>query len=55
MRILIIDRLRSEETFLRYALRSDKRFDLYEVILQPDAAIPPTSASSSTSTAGPTT
>jgi hypothetical protein len=36
VRILIIDRLRPEETRLKDVLRSDKRFDLNEVIRQTD-------------------
>lgn len=41
VRLLIIDRLRWEETRLRDALRSEKRFDVNEVILQPDLAVTP--------------
>ena len=40
VRVLIIDRLRWEETMLRDALRAEKRFDLYEVIRQSN--LPPT-------------
>ena len=40
VRVLVIDRLRPELTRLRDALRSEKRFDLYEVVLQP--GVPPT-------------
>ncbi|MBX9582504.1 MAG: hypothetical protein K2X87_19540 [Gemmataceae bacterium] len=40
VRVLVIDRLRWEETFLRDALRSEKRFDVYEVIRQ--TSLPPT-------------
>lgn len=36
VRILIVDQLRFEETLLRDALRSEPRFDLYEVIRQTD-------------------
>ena len=39
VRILVIDRLRTELTRLRDALRSEKRFDLNEVNIQPDAPI----------------
>ncbi len=39
LRLLIIDRLRWEETRLRDALRSEKRFDINEVIRQTDGAI----------------
>src|SRR5262249_3745399 len=41
VRLLVIDRLRWEETRLRDALRSEKRFDVNEVILQPDVAVSP--------------
>src|SRR5262249_45692442 len=40
VRVLVIDRLRWEETLLRDALRGEKRFDLYEVIRQSN--LPPT-------------
>ena len=40
VRVLIIDRQRWEETFIRDALRIEKRFDLYEVIRQ--TTLPPT-------------
>jgi hypothetical protein len=40
VRILIIDQLRWEETFLRDAFRGEKRFDVYHVILQNDNTIP---------------
>lgn len=40
VRVLIIDRLRWEETRLRDALRIEKRFDVYEVIRQ--TTLPPT-------------
>ena len=40
VRVLIIDRLRWEETRLRDALRLEKRFDVYEVIRQ--TTLPPT-------------
>ena len=40
VRVLVIDRLRWEETRLRDALRNEKRFDLYEVIRQ--TTLPPT-------------
>jgi len=36
VRVLIVDQLRWEETLLRDALRSEKRFDVYEVIRQTD-------------------
>ena len=39
MRILLIDRLRTDLTRIRDALRSEKRFDLNEVNIQPDAPI----------------
>ena len=39
VRVLVIDRLRWEETRLRDALRLEKRFDLYEVIRQ--TTLPP--------------
>ncbi|MFO0822810.1 MAG: hypothetical protein U0792_06780, partial [Gemmataceae bacterium] len=39
LRVLIIDRLRWEETRLRDALRSEKRFDINEVIRQTDGAV----------------
>ena len=39
VRVLIVDQLRWEQTFLRDALRSEKRFDLYEVILQADQTV----------------
>jgi len=39
LRLLIIDRLRWEETRLRDALRSEKRFDINEVIRQTDGAV----------------
>lgn len=39
VRLLIIDRLRWEETRLRDALRSEKRFDVNEVIRQTDGAV----------------
>jgi len=39
VRILLIDRLRTELTRLRDALRSEKRFDLNELNIQPDAPI----------------
>jgi len=39
LRMLIIDRLRWEETRLRDALRSEKRFDINEVIRQTDGAV----------------
>jgi len=39
VRILVIDRLRTELTRLRDALRSEKRFDLNEIDFQPDAPI----------------
>jgi hypothetical protein len=42
VRLLVIDRLRWEETRLRDALRTDKRFDVNEVIRQSD--LPPTAA-----------
>jgi hypothetical protein len=42
VRVLIIDQLRWEETLLRDALRSQKGFDIYEVIRQAD--VPPTDA-----------
>ncbi len=42
VRVLIIDRLRWEETRLRDVLRSEKRFDLNEVIRQSD--LPPTAS-----------
>ncbi len=41
VRILIIDRLRPEETRIRDVLRSEKRFDLNEVIRQTDGQISP--------------
>lgn len=40
VRVLVIDRLRWEETFIRDALRGEKRFDVYEVIRQ--TSLPPT-------------
>lgn len=40
VRVLIVDQLRWEETFLRDALRGEKRFDVYEVILQADLTVP---------------
>lgn len=40
VRVLILDRLRWEETRLRDALRLEKRFDVYEVIRQ--STLPPT-------------
>jgi len=40
VRVLILDRLRWEETRLRDALRLEKRFDVYEVIRQ--TTLPPT-------------
>ncbi len=40
VRVLIVDQLRWEQTFLRDALRSEKRFDVYEVILQADLTVP---------------
>ncbi|MDB5307340.1 MAG: hypothetical protein JWO38_1542 [Gemmataceae bacterium] len=40
VRVLILDRLRWEETRLRDALRAEKRFDVYEVIRQ--TTLPPT-------------
>ncbi|AMV29342.1 hypothetical protein VT84_33415 [Gemmata sp. SH-PL17] len=39
VRVLIVDQLRWEETFLRDAFRSEKRFDVYEVILQSDQTV----------------
>ncbi|MBA4188595.1 MAG: hypothetical protein C0467_11395 [Planctomycetaceae bacterium] len=39
LRMLVIDRLRWEETRLRDALRSEKRFDINEVIRQTDGAV----------------
>lgn len=39
VRVLIVDQLRWEETFLRDALRTEKRFDVYEVIRQTDASV----------------
>lgn len=39
VRILLIDRLRVELTRIRDALRSEKRFDLNELNIQPDAPI----------------
>jgi hypothetical protein len=39
LRMLIIDRLRWEETRIRDALRSEKRFDINEVIRQTDGAV----------------
>ncbi|VTU02324.1 Uncharacterized membrane protein OS=Singulisphaera acidiphila (strain ATCC BAA-1392 / DSM 18658 / VKM B-2454 / MOB10) GN=Sinac_2676 PE=4 SV=1 [Gemmataceae bacterium] len=39
LRVLVIDRLRWEETRLRDALRSEKRFDVAEVIRQTDGAV----------------
>jgi hypothetical protein len=36
VRVLVVDQLRWEETMLRDALRSEKRFDVYEVIRQTD-------------------
>ena len=39
VRILIVDRLRPEETRIRDVLRSEKRFDLNEVIVQTDGQI----------------
>ncbi|MBN9120133.1 MAG: hypothetical protein J0I06_13370 [Planctomycetes bacterium] len=36
VRVLIVDQLRWEETFLRDALRREKRFDVYEVFRQTD-------------------
>jgi hypothetical protein len=41
VRLLIIDRLRWEETRLRDALRSEKRFDVNEVIRQTDGDVSP--------------
>ncbi len=41
VRLLIIDRLRWEETRLRDVLRSEKRFDVNEVIRQSDGAVSP--------------
>ncbi|MBX9627086.1 MAG: hypothetical protein K2X82_25010 [Gemmataceae bacterium] len=40
VRVLVIDRLRDELTAVRDALRSEKRFDLYEVVRQ--TTLPPT-------------
>ncbi|MFM8275352.1 MAG: vWA domain-containing protein [Gemmata sp.] len=39
VRVLIVDQLRWEQTFVRDALRSEKRFDVYEVILQADQTV----------------
>lgn len=39
VRVLIVDQLRWEETFIRDALRNEKRFDVYEVIRQTDASV----------------
>lgn len=39
VRLLVIDRLRFELTRLRDALRSEKRFDLNELDIQPDAPV----------------
>ncbi|MDY3559120.1 hypothetical protein R5W23_006323 [Gemmata sp. JC673] len=39
VRVLIVDQLRWEETFIRDALRNEKRFDVYEVIRQTDATV----------------
>lgn len=39
VRILVIDRLRTELVAIRDALRSEKRFDLNELDFQPDAAV----------------
>lgn len=41
VRILIIDRNRWEETRIRDVLRTEKRFDVNEVIRQTDGAVPP--------------
>jgi hypothetical protein len=41
VRVLVIDRLRWEETRLRDALRVEKRFDVYEVIRQTTASATP--------------
>ncbi len=40
VRVLIVDQLRWEETFLRDALRGEPRFDVYEVLLQANFAAP---------------
>ncbi|HEY1189267.1 MAG TPA: hypothetical protein VGE74_16565, partial [Gemmata sp.] len=39
VRVLIVDQLRWEETFLRDAFRGEKRFDVYEVIRQTDSTV----------------
>ena len=41
VRILVIDRNRWEETRLRDALRTEKRFDLNEVVRETDGGLPP--------------
>ena len=44
VRVLIIDRMRTEETLLRDALRAEKRFDLYEVLRQTNLPLGPDEA-----------
>ena len=40
VRVLVVDQLRWERRFLLDAFRSEKRFDVYEVILQSDQTVP---------------
>lgn len=40
VRVLVVDQLRTERILLLDALRSEKRFDVYEVILQADLSVP---------------